>query len=73
MIGSLNALFAATVLFVVGHFALSSQPLRMVLVGKLGETRFLTAYSALMLVVFVWMILAYINAPADIVWQTADS
>ena len=72
MIGSLNALFAATVLFVVGHFALSSQPLRMVLVGKLGETRFLTAYSALMLVVFVWMILAYINAPVDIVWRTPE-
>jgi uncharacterized membrane protein len=70
MIGTLNALFAATVLFVVGHFALSSQPLRLALVGKLGETRFLTAYSAVMMVIFVWMIMAYINAPADILWHT---
>lgn len=70
MIDSLNALFASTVLFVVGHFALSSQPVRMALVGKLGETRFLTAYSALMVIIFVWMILAYINAPIDIIWRT---
>ena len=42
----------------------------MALVGKLGETRFLTAYSALMVIIFVWMILAYINAPIDIVWRT---
>ena len=70
MIDGLNALFAATVLFVGGHFLLSSLPVRMALVGKLGETRFLTVYSAVMVVVFVWMILAFINAPAYTLWTT---
>ncbi|MEK9796238.1 MAG: hypothetical protein VW713_05750 [Alphaproteobacteria bacterium] len=41
MTGSLNESFAATVLFVGGHFALSSLPMRTALLGKLGETRFL--------------------------------
>ena len=35
IIDTLNALFAATVLFVAGHFVLSSQPVRLALVGKL--------------------------------------
>ena len=64
MTGSLNELFAATVLLVGGHFALSSLPMRTALLGKLGETRFLTAYSAAMTVVFIWMILAFIDAPS---------
>ena len=70
MIGGLNALFAATVLFVGGHFLLSSLHVRMALVGKLGETRFLTFYSVAMVAVFVWMILAFINTPADTLWST---
>jgi uncharacterized membrane protein len=70
MIGGLNALFAATVLFVGGHFLLSSLPVRMALVGKLGETRFLTFYSVAMVAVFVWMILAFINTPVDTMWST---
>ncbi len=70
MLGSLNALFASTVLLVVGHFALSSMPVRMKLVGWLGETRYLVAYSALMLAAMIWMVMAYIRAPADPVWTT---
>lgn len=73
MTGSLNELFAATVLFVGGHFVLSSLPVRMALVGKLGETRFLVAYSALMLVVFIWMVLAFIDTPAAAVWAPPPS
>jgi len=70
IIDTLNALFAATVLFVAGHFVLSSQPVRLALVGKLGETRFLTLYSIAMLAVFAWMIFAFVQAPADPVWTT---
>jgi len=68
MTGSLNELFAATVLFVGGHFVLSSLPVRMALAGKLGETRFLTAYSAVMMVVFIWMVLAFIDTPVAMSW-----
>jgi len=47
--GSLNGLFAATVRFIGGHFALSSLPMRTAPPRKLGETRFLSSYSAAML------------------------
>jgi hypothetical protein len=66
--GSLSELFAATVLFVSGHFALSSLPMRIALLRKLGETRFLVAYSAAMTVIFIWMILVFIDAPVAISW-----
>lgn len=73
MIGSLDALFAATALFVGGHFMLSSMPVRLALIDKLGETRFLAWYSVLMVLVFAWMVLAYIRAPVDILWETPDA
>lgn len=73
MIGSLDALFAATALFVGGHFMLSSMPVRLALINKMGETRFLAYYSILMVVVFAWMVLAYIRAPIDPLWQTPDA
>ncbi|MBT4906340.1 MAG: NnrU family protein [Rhodospirillaceae bacterium] len=73
MIGSLDALFAATALFVGGHFMLSSSPVRLALINKMGETRFLTYYSLLMVVVFAWMILAFIRAPIDTLWETPDA
>jgi hypothetical protein len=47
--GSLNDLFAATVRFIGGHFALSSLPMRTALSRKQSETRFLSSYSAAML------------------------
>ncbi len=68
MSDGLNELFAASVLFVMGHFVLSSLPVRMALVGKLGETRFLAAYSAVILAVFIWMLLAFIDGPTNPVW-----
>lgn len=73
MIGSLDALFAATALFVGGHFMLSSMPVRLALINKVGETRFLAYYSVSMVLVFAWMILAYIRAPIDILWNTPDA
>lgn len=69
MTGSIDALFAATVLFVGGHFLLSSAPLRTPLMGVLGERRFLIAYSAAMIVVFTWMILAWRDAPRSLLWD----
>tara|TARA_R110002110_G_scaffold415612_2_gene651726 strand:+ start:184235 stop:184936 length:702 start_codon:yes stop_codon:yes gene_type:complete len=72
MIGSLDVLFAATALFVGGHFMLSSMPVRLALIEKLGETRFLAYYSILMVAVFVWMVLAFIGAPIETLWETPD-
>jgi uncharacterized membrane protein len=73
MIGSLDALFAATTLFVGGHFLLSSVPVRLALIEHMGETRYLGWYSVAMLAVFGWMILAFITAPIETPWLTPAS
>ncbi len=65
MIDSLNGLFAATVLFVGGHFLLSSAPVRDNLVQRLREPYFRLFYSAAALGSFVWMLMAYGGAPRD--------
>jgi len=68
MIGSLWALAIATFLFVGGHFALSSRPVRGRLVAAVGEPRFLIAYSVFVGLAFVWMAFAYGAAPIVEVW-----
>ena len=68
MIGSLNALLAASVLFVASHFLLSSRPLRPRLNSLLGEMGFRILYSAVALGSFVWMAYAYGAAPYYEVW-----
>jgi uncharacterized membrane protein len=73
MLGSLNALFAATVLFVGGHFVLSSPPVRSFLVDRLGPRRFRALYSVLVTVAFVWMLFAYGAAPRTMLWYPAPA
>lgn len=73
MTGSIDTLFTATVLFVGGHFLLSSKPVRMSLIDRFGETRFLAYYSIVMIVVFAWMILAFIETPPAPLWQPAPA
>jgi uncharacterized membrane protein len=68
MIGSLDALFAATAAFVCGHFLLSSHTLRRPLVRVLGQGGFLAAYSLAIAVAFLWMAAAYREAPFIAVW-----
>lgn len=68
MTGSLNALFAATLAFVGGHFLLSSETLRPLLNRVLGAPGFLILYSAAVSAALVWMIAAYTAAPAVTVW-----
>jgi uncharacterized membrane protein len=68
MIGSLNALFAATLAFVGGHFLLSSETLRPLLNRALGAQGFLVVYSAAVSLALVWMIAAYVAAPIVTVW-----
>ncbi len=69
MLGTLNALVASTLLFVVGHFVLSGQPLRNALVQRLGTAAFRGVYAALIAAAMLWMILAYGRAPVVDVWH----
>ncbi|NKB48007.1 MAG: NnrU protein [Alphaproteobacteria bacterium] len=69
MTGGLDTLFAAMVAFVGGHFLLSSAPVRSVLVRQFGEKQFLGYYSLAITVLFVWLLLAYRDAPLEILWQ----
>lgn len=71
MTGSLNALFAAVVVFVGAHFLLSGAPLRQQLVGRLGEQGFRALYSIIAAAALLWMLLAYRDAPAVAVWPTS--
>jgi uncharacterized membrane protein len=68
MTGSVWHLAIATVLFVGSHFALSSPPVRKPLVAAIGERPFLGVYSLLSLVLIVWTVIAYGDAPLVEVW-----
>lgn len=68
MTGSLNALLAATAFFVLGHFLLSSQPIRKVLLDLLGTQGFRLLYSGAVLAAFLWMLRAYGTAPVVALW-----
>ena len=69
MIGTLNALFVATVAFVAGHFLFSSHSLRQPLVSQVGIQGFRAVYSLVALAAFVWMIKAYGAAPVVEIWR----
>ena len=68
MLGTLQALFAATVTFIAAHFILSSAPVRTALVRRFGEGRFLGLYSLVVAAAFVWLLLAFASAPVSILW-----
>lgn len=69
MLGSLDALFAATVLFVGGHFLLSSQPVRDRLHHWLGQQGFTLVYSLAATGALLWMAAAYADAPYQPLWN----
>lgn len=69
MLGSLNAMFAATVLFVGGHFLLSSQQFRDPAIKWLGNQGFVTVYSLAVTGALLWMAAAYAEAPFVPVWS----
>jgi uncharacterized membrane protein len=68
-----HALIAATVLFVGGHFLLSGQTLRPVLLRRFGPQGFRIFYSIAMLAAFFWMLAAYRSAPFQPVWTPAPA
>lgn len=67
----MNELLAATILFVGGHFLLSSASLRKPLSQKLGNNGFQALYSITVLTAFVWMLYSYANAPFINLWFPA--
>jgi uncharacterized membrane protein len=69
MDGTHIQLIVATVLFVGGHFLLSSTPLRATIVNAAGERGFLGLFSAVMIGLFVWLLVSYGNAPYEPVWE----
>ncbi len=72
MTSQLTDLLAATAAFVLGHFLLSSKPLRTPLTQLLGAQGFRALYSAMVLAAFVWMLLAYGRAPYLELWLPPD-
>jgi len=68
MTGSLGHLVAALALFVGGHFALSSHPLRTRLIAALGERGFQGFYSVVAALGLAWTIWAYIESPYIELW-----
>lgn len=69
MLDPVNALIAATLAFVGGHFLLSSRPLRPLLLQRLGERGFRLVYSLAAALALLWMVAAYRAAPFVAVWQ----
>lgn len=67
MIGTIDALFTAALLF-VGIHVLSSTPLRALCVRGIGEARFLAAFSVVSVASMGWLIVAYGAAPFEPVW-----
>ena len=54
----------------LSHFLIASAPLRGQLIRWLGDERYLVSYSAVTLIAFAWLILAYLRAPALALWAT---
>lgn len=71
--GGLLELGAAAALFVGSHFLLSSGPVRPRLVAALGQRPYFALYSALALLLFVWLIRSYGRAPFLPLWPAPDA
>ncbi|MGQ9371179.1 NnrU family protein [Azospirillum sp. ST 5-10] len=71
MTDTLGGLAAASLFLLLTHFGIASTPLRGVLVGRLGETPYKGLYSAVSLVAFVWLAMAYAGAPHVPLWPPA--
>ena len=69
MLGTIDALLLGLVLFVGGHFVLSSPPLREPAVRAVGEERFRGLYAMLALASLLWTVLAFGKAPFVEVWS----
>ncbi|MDH4249148.1 MAG: NnrU family protein [Deltaproteobacteria bacterium] len=65
----MGQLIAATVVFIMTHTLPCRTPVRGWLVGRLGEKGFQLAYSLVSAVTLGWMILAFVQAPRQTLWD----
>ena len=68
MFGSIESVLYAAIVFVGGHFALSSRPIRTKLVGRIGENAFVVLYSLIVAAALVWLAIAFNRAPLVELW-----
>ena len=68
MTGTISHLAIPAALFLGLHFLVAGTGLRAAIVGALGARTYLGLFAALSLASFVWLILAYRDAPAAPVW-----
>jgi uncharacterized membrane protein len=64
----LTNILLASLFLPLSHFLLSSAPVRVPLVRRLGERLFLNAFSVMALLAIAWLIVAYRHAPAIVLW-----
>ncbi len=72
MSGSLSALALAALIFVGGHFVLSSPPVRGALIARLGRVPFTGLYAVFAGATFSWLVIAYGSAPFTALWGDPD-
>ncbi|MDV7340468.1 NnrU family protein [Terasakiella sp. A23] len=68
----MSDLLFATAVFLAAHIIPSYQPLRHALVSKMGERIFMSVYGVISLVMFVWLIMTYLDAPYIELWMIED-
>lgn len=71
MFGTIDALIGGVLVFVGGHFLLSSWGIRGALTARIGEEAFRGLYAMIMLAALVWTIIAFGSAPSLPVWTPA--
>jgi uncharacterized membrane protein len=69
MASQMRNLVLAALFLPLSHFLIASTPLRGVLVRPLGERIYSSIYSLIALAAFVWLILAYREAPVLPLWN----
>lgn len=65
----MSQLITAAIVFLVGHFGISSTPLRPLLLGRLGEKAYHGLYSVAALAAFVWLVSSWAGAPFQPLWH----
>src|SRR5690606_11427855 len=73
MTGTMGALLLAALVFLAIHI-IPSSVLRGRIVAATGEKAYLAGFSLLSILVFVWLVLAYRDAPAgETLWQAGNA
>ncbi len=72
MTGTLWHLVSACFAFAGGHVLVSSTPLRETLVGVFGTRAYRGVYSVFAGLTLVWMVFAYVDAPAVALWAAVS-